>query len=156
VKPEMKIEGMKELRGAIRRLGKLPQSAVTQATRKGAMVVLRAARDAAPADTGALRKGIVLKGEKRGKKGKKVYQVTFDAKMNEQFVKTSREGKRAYYPASQEYGFKTRQMADGTQYHASGKYYLRDAAVNAKPEMERVIVKALTDKVHKEWKKKHG
>ncbi|MCX7771765.1 MAG: HK97 gp10 family phage protein, partial [Clostridia bacterium] len=105
----IKVEGLAELKKSIKLLGKLPQSCVTAAARSGASLALKYARSEAPELSGDLKSGIILKGEKKTKQGKKMYQVTMDPSMNDTFVKMSKDGKtRWYYPASQEYGFTVR------------------------------------------------
>ena len=141
---KFEIEGMKELERTIRELGKLPQKCVTQAAKKGARIALKAARANAPWETGELSNGIVLKGERARKKGKKVYQVTLDPAKNDIFVKTTKDGKRYYYPASMEYGFITR---DGG--YVPGFHYLRDALVDNKTAIERTVVDELAKQIDK-------
>ena len=143
-KVKFKIEGMEELEKTIRKLGKLPQKCVTPAARKGARIALKAARANAPWETGELSNGIVLKGERARKKGKKVYQVTLDPAKNDIFVKTTKDGKRYYYPASMEYGFITR---DGG--YSPGFHYLRDALVDNKTAIERTVVDELAKQIDK-------
>jgi HK97 gp10 family phage protein len=143
-KVKFKIEGMEELEKTIRKLGKLPQKCVTKAAKKGAQIALKAAKQKAPFLTGALEEGIILKGEKTRRKGKKVYQVTMNPAMNDIFVKTTKDGKRYYYPASMEYGFITR---DGG--YSPGFHYLRDALVDNKAEIERVTVDELAKRIDK-------
>ncbi|CEG26009.1 HK97-gp10 family putative phage morphogenesis protein [Bacillus sp. B-jedd] len=138
------IVGLKELEKTIKRLGKLPQKCVTKAARKGANIGLKAARQNAPVDEGNLKKALVLKGEKSKIKGKKVYQITFDPKMNYVLVKESKAGKRSYYPASQEYGFQT---VNGG--YIPGYRYLRHAAEDNKTAIEKETVKVLTDEIDK-------
>ncbi len=141
---DFKIEGMKELERTIRKLGQLPQKCVTPAARKGATIALKAAKAKAPFLTGALEEGIILKGEKARKKGKKVYQVTMNPAMNDIFVKTTKDGKRYYYPASMEYGFITR---DGG--YVPGFHYLRDSLVDNKAAIERTVVDELAKQIDK-------
>lgn len=141
---KFKIEGMKELERTIRKLGQLPQKCVTPAARKGATIALKAAKANAPFLTGALEEGIILKGEKARKKGKKVYQVTMNPAMNDVFVKTTKDGKRYYYPASMEYGFITR---DGG--YSPGFHYLRDALVDNKERIEKTVVDVLAKEIDK-------
>ena len=105
---------------------------------------LKAARAKAPWETGELSNGIILKGEKTRRKGKKVYQVTMNPAMNDIFVKTTKDGKRYYYPASMEYGFITR---DGG--YSPGFHYLRDALVDNKTAIERVTVDELAKRIDK-------
>jgi len=141
---KFEIEGMKELERTIRKLGKLPQKCVTPAAKKGARIALKAARANAPWETGELSNGIVLKGERARKKGKKVYQVTLDPAKNDIFVKTTKDGKRYYYPASMEYGFITR---DGG--YSPGFHYLRDALMDNKTAIERTVVDELAKQIDK-------
>ena len=143
-KVKYEIEGMKELERTIRKLGQLPQKCVTPAAKKGARIALKAARANAPWETGELSNGIVLKGERARKKGKKVYQVTLDPAKNDIFVKTTKDGKRYYYPASMEYGFITR---DGG--YSPGFHYLRDALVDNKTAIERTVVDELAKQIDK-------
>ena len=101
-----KIEGMKELQKSIKKLGQVPQKCVTPAAKKGMNIALKSAKKNAPEDTGELKAGMKLIGEKSRTKGKKVYQVVFDRSKNDIFQKKNKEGKvTGYYPASQEYGF---------------------------------------------------
>jgi len=141
---KFEIEGMKELERTIRKLGKLPQKCVTPAAKKGARIALKAAKAKAPFLTGALEEGIILKGEKLRKRGKKVYQVTMNPAMNDVFVKTTKDGKRYYYPASMEYGFMTR---DGG--YVPGFHYLRDSLVDNKERIERTVIEELTKRIDK-------
>lgn len=143
-KVKYEIEGMKELEKTIRKLGKLPQKCVTKAAKKGAQIALKAAKQKAPFLTGALEEGIILKGEKTRRKGKKVYQVTMNPAMNDVFVKTTKDGKRYYYPASQEYGFITK---DGG--YVPGFHYLRDSLVDNKERIEKTVVDVLAKEIDK-------
>ena len=140
---DFRIEGMKELERTIRELGKLPQKCVTPAAKKGARIALKAAKAKAPFLTGALEEGIILKGEKTRRKGKKVSGY-HEPGMNDIFVKTTKDGKRYYYPASMEYGFITR---DGG--YSPGFHYLRDALVDNKAAIERTVVDELAKQIDK-------
>ena len=143
-KVKFEIEGMKELEKTIRKLGRLPQKCVTPAAKKGGRIVLLAARAKAPWRFGDLANGIILKGEKLRKRGKKVYDVMMDPAKNDIFVKTTKDGKRYYYPASMEYGFITR---DGG--YSPGFHYLRDSLVDNKAEIERTVVDELAKQIDK-------
>jgi hypothetical protein len=139
------IEGMKELEKMIKKLGELPQKAVTKSAKAGANIALKSAKTDAPIDQGNLRKGIVLKGERLKVKGKKVYQVTFAKSMNTFFVKMSKDGKkRYYYPASQEYGFMTR---DGG--YTPGYRYMKKSIENNDTAIEKKIVDSLSKEIDK-------
>ena len=139
-----KVEGMKELENTIRKLGKIPQSCVTKAARKGANIPFKTAKQKAPEDTGLLKKGLMLKGEKSRFKAKKVYQVTFNPAYNDFFAKVSKEGKRAYYPASQEYGFKT---VNGR--YIPGFHYLKESIDDNARSIEKTIVDVLAKELDK-------
>jgi hypothetical protein len=143
--PTHKIEGMKELERMIKRAGELPQRCVTLAAKKGANIPKKIARKGGWIDkTGSLRRGIVLKGERSKVKGKKVYQVTMDAKMNDTFVKKSKAGIRYYYPASQEYGFRTKNGG-----YIPGFHFMRNAMVNNYSKIENEIVDVLSKEIDK-------
>ncbi|GJM84318.1 hypothetical protein HMSSN139_68140 [Paenibacillus sp. HMSSN-139] len=129
------IIGMKELERSFKRLGKVPQTVATKSAKAGATIALKAARDNAPVDTGQLKAGIILKGERRVKVGKKMYDVMIDPAKNDVFAKISKDGKRAYYPASQEYGFMT---ADGG--YVPGYHYLRKSITENARAIESKIV----------------
>jgi HK97 gp10 family phage protein len=108
-KASFKIQGMDKLRSDLNKLGKVPQKHVTASARKGMNIVLRDARSNAPHDTGDLKKGIILAGERAKTKGKKVFRVVFDRKMNDIFQRKDENGRVvAYYPVSQEYGYFTK------------------------------------------------
>lgn len=90
--------------------------------------VAATARSLAPVRSGDLRRGIVASPwEENSVKPYKIgRQVYMDHRMNDTFVKTRKDGKRYYYPASQEYGFRVHQRS-GTR-KVDGKYFMRDAA----------------------------
>lgn len=142
---ENRIEGMEELERAIAGLGKVPQNAVTKAARSGANIALKAARAKSPIDTGNLKKGIILKGERRSVPGKKVYDVEIDPAMNDVFVKVSKAGKRSYYPASQEYGFFAR---DGS--YIPGFHYLKNSIEDNAEVIENRIIEVFSQEIDKQ------
>ena len=153
-KVNFKIEGMKELERSMKKLGKVPQKHVTSSAKKGMNIVLRDAKANAPYDTGALRKGMMLKGEKSRYKAKKVYKIIFDPSMNDIFQKPvknvgesgSPNAKNpAYYPHSQEYGFFAR----------NGKYipgfrFIHDSLTDNAEKMAKTIVDTMKKKIDAE------
>lgn len=140
-----KIEGMKELEKKLKKLGEVPQKAVTPASKKGMTIALKDARENAPFETGDLEKGIIMKPEESKKKGKKVYRVVIDSEMNDVFQKLGKDGKvSGYYPSSMEYGF-----IDKSGTFNPGHYYMRDALMDNKTDIEKTIVKEMTKKVDK-------
>lgn len=149
------IDDIRGLELAAKAIGGVTKKQLTPAVRKAMKPVLQAARDAAPVDTGALKKGIILKGERSKYPLKKVFQVTMDRKKNDVFVKgldANGDGKRAYYPASQEFGFLKR---DGSG-KVPGKHFLQKAAEQQEDQLPDVIVDNLVSEIQKEWTKKHG
>lgn len=142
------IKGVKELEKAFKRLRKVPQTVVTQAARAGARIPLRAAKSNAPVDTGALRDGIIMKKERRVKFGKAVYDIMMDPAKNNIFVKTTKDGIRYYYPASQEYGFMT---VDGG--YVPGYRFLRRAITENVVRIERKVLEVAGKGVEKALKR---
>ena len=145
-KVNFKIEGMKELERSLKRLGKVPQKHVTSSSRKAMNVVLKESRATAPVDTGALKKGMKLKGERSRDKAKKVYQVIFDDKYNHIFQKKNKEGKiTGYYPVSQEYGF----FAKNGRY-IPGYRFISDSLTDNVSKIEKTIVKEMKKRIDAE------
>lgn len=144
-----KVEGMKELQKSLKKLGKVPQKHVTSSAKKGMNIVLKDAKANAPYDTGSLKKGIILKGEKSKHKGKKVYKVVFDPAMNDVFQKKNKDGKvTGYYPVSQEYGF----FARNGRYIPGYRFIHNSLADNAQ-KMEKTIVDTMKKKIDEEIRK---
>lgn len=107
-------------------------------TNAGRLAVL--IRSNAPKKSGDLRSGIVPSPweENSAYPGKVVRQVYFDHRMNDVFVKYSKSGKRYYYPASQEYGFRIARQsaapgATPKQTKVPGKYFMRDTEIEYAP-----------------------
>ncbi len=141
-----RIEGMKQLEKSIKKLGEVPQKHVTTSARKGMNIVLKDAKANAPYDTGMLKKGIVLKGERSRSKGKKVYRVVFDRAMNDVFQKKNAEGKiTGYYPVSQEYGF----FAKNGRY-IPGYRFIHDSLTSNLKGIERTIVSEMKKRIDAE------
>ncbi|MEH7503286.1 HK97 gp10 family phage protein [Neobacillus drentensis] len=109
------IEGLAELESQFRRLEKFPKSKVGKAANAGMKEPLKDAKANAPVDMGTLKKGIIKIKEKSPKhRAKVVYRVVFDRGFNHVFQKPIQNpgkygGKKptAYYPVSQEFGFRT-------------------------------------------------
>ena len=140
-----RIEGMKELQKAIRKLGEVPQKCVTPAARKGMNIALKNAKQKAPVDTGELKQGMKLIGEKARTKGKKVYRVVFDRAKNDIFQKKNKEGKViGYYPISQEYGF----YAKNGRY-IPGYHFLEKSLTENSGAIERKIVDEMSKQINK-------
>ncbi|MCR5136092.1 MAG: HK97 gp10 family phage protein [Oscillospiraceae bacterium] len=152
-------KGVEVMIKALNRVGESPQKAVNKATSKAILIVKRAARINAPkGKTRTLQKSIVVRAEKNhGVKGKKVRQVTFNSEANAQLQRPIREpGKlggqnpKAYYPASQEYGFLARAPGGGVQY-IPGKYYMRSAAEQTGAEAKGLMIEIMETELEKLW-----
>jgi HK97 gp10 family phage protein len=147
-----KIEGMKELEKAIKKLGQVPQKAVTPAARKGMNIAFKDAKINAPVDVGNLKQGMKLIGEKSKYKGKKTYRIVFDRAMNKFFqkpVKNPGPGKKdtAYYPVSQEYGF----FAKNGRYIPGFRFVEKGLTENAN-KIEKTIVDEMGKRIDKALK----
>lgn len=142
---KFKIEGMKELQKTMKKLGEVPQKCVTPAARKGMNIALRSARKKAPYETGELRKGMKLIGEKSRVKGKKVYQVVFDRAKNDVFQKKNKKGNvSGYYPASQEFGFFARNGR-----YIPGYHFLKKSMTDNSDNISSTIVKEVGKNIDK-------
>ncbi len=141
-----KVEGMDQLIKSLKQLGKVPQKHVTASSRKAMNISLKDSRANAPYDTGALSKGIKLKGERSKHKAKKVYQVVFDDKMNDVFQKPNKDGKiTGYYPVSQEYGFFARNGR-----YIPGYRFISDSLTDNVGAIEKTIVSEMKKKIDQE------
>ena len=140
---------MRNLQRSLKKLGQVPQKHVTASARKGMNIVLKEARVKAPYDTGALKKGMKLQGERSRYKGKKVYKIIFDPAMNHIFQKKNQAGEIvAYYPVSQEYGYFTK----------NGKYipgfrFIHGSLEDNAEKMEKTIVTTMKQKIDTEIRK---
>lgn len=108
-------------------------------------------RTKAPRKSGDLISGIIPSPWEENSKypGKIVRQVYMDAGMNDTFVKISRSGKRYYYPASQEFGFRIARRSTLTPKQAAaynaaprrnrvpGKYFMNDTFIDYIPVFEQ-------------------
>lgn len=149
-----RVEGMDELEKSLKRLGKVPQKHVTSSSKKAMNIVLKQAKADAPYDTGNLKKGIKMVGERSRQKGKKVYRIVFDRNMNHIFQKpvknpgeSGHKGARkiAYYPHSQEYGFFAR---DGK--YIPGYRFIGDSFNENVRNIEKTIVSEMKKKIDAE------
>lgn len=149
MKATFKIEGMKELQRDLKKLGKVPQKHVTPSAKKGMNIVLKNAKANAPYDTGQLKQGMILKGERSRYKGKKVYDVVFDDKMNDVFQKKNADGKvTGYYPVSQEYGF----FAKSGRY-IPGYRFIHDSLNENAQKVSKTMVDTMKTKIDQEVRK---
>lgn len=155
----MKVNGivlsdadLADVRGEISQIQKIVQTA--------SMDLAARIRTRAPKRTGDLISGIIPSPweENSAYPGKIVRQVYMDADMNDVFVKYAKNGKRYYYPASQEYGFRiTRRTtltlkqelaygSDARHNRVPGKYFMADTFVEYIPAFVSEV-EDLVDKV---------
>ena len=145
---------------ALNKINKSPQKAVNKATSKANLIVKRTVKGEAPVKTGTLKKNIVTKAEKNhGVKGKKVREVTFKggAEANSLLQKPIKNpgalgGKnpKAYYPASQEYGFLARAPGGGTQY-VEGRHFMLQGAEQASSTVKKTMIDVMEKELDKLW-----
>ena len=114
----IRVEGLEELQAQFGRIGKMPKKYLTKSAKAGMADPLRQARTNAPVGKGTktsgnLKKSIKKKMETPNKRNKAIYRLRYDPAFTPLFLKKS-SGKYggkppvAYYPASVEYGFKTK------------------------------------------------
>ena len=61
------------------------------------------------------------------------------------------KNKKAYYPASQEYGFLARAPGGGVQY-VEGLHFMRDAAEQVSPQAKQTMIDVMETELDKLWK----
>jgi hypothetical protein len=109
-----------------------------------------ATKAAAPkGKTENLASALIVVSEKSKTKGKRVAQVTFDRAYNEKLVKVSKDGKRSYYPASQEYGFI---MRNGQK--KEGKHFMRDSMIQTEGQFSDTVINDMMKRIEKAWRGK--
>lgn len=160
------LEGFEELaKDFARSASELPRKNLGRAVRKGAAVVQRSVRSAAPEKSGDLRRGLILHKERFRQEGKVVYDLMPDPKKNDVFQKPIKhpvrsQSPKAYYPASQEYGFFTRRPDGGMTYtrpngetgymdKVPGKYYMRTGAEISGDAAENTIIGEILGEIEK-------
>lgn len=119
------------------KLARLSEAEIEGPVRRSASGLLYRFRSNAPYRTGTLQSGLMVAPgiEKTSTPGKVVNDIVFDRAMNGSFVKMSKSGKRYYYPASQEYGFRI-----GRTRRKPGLYYMRDTAAAYYTEHENAMI----------------
>lgn len=154
---EFDTTGLEKMVETLDKMGVKVQPAVNKAAQKALTPVKRAVKARAPVASGGgkLKKAISRKREETRYKGKRVYEVTFSNQYNDALQRPIKRpgiygGKstKAYYPASQEYGFLTkRKDGKGYEYQYARKFYKYDAnpdkGVAARDDLS-------------EWYAKHG
>lgn len=108
-------------------------------------------RTKAPRKSGDLISGIIPSPWEENSKypGKIVRQVYMDAGMNDTFVKMTKDGKRYYYPASQEYGFRIANRAGNKVKKVPGKFFMRSSYFEYIPIFENDVATLLEKVVGK-------
>ena len=127
------VTGINDVIKLLEKVEKAPAKTLTISTKKGANIIKNQAKSDAPKETGALRRSIKIRAEKR-RNGKKVYQVKF---IGENLAKVSADGKRSFYPASQEYGWTDK---NGKRHLGTGKKFLRNALEDNRESVKQTIL----------------
>lgn len=142
------------------KVGKSPQKALNKGTSKAATITKRSVKGLAPEKSGTLKSNIVTKTERSRLKGKKVRETTFRGgdESNAQLQKPIKNpgilggtSQKAYYPASQEYGFLARAPGGGVQYIPGKRYMLRGAEAASEPA-KNAMIETMTKELEKVWK----
>lgn len=145
---------------ALDRVGKSPQKALNKGTSKAAIIVKRSVKGVVPVKTGTLKRNIVTKTERSRLRGKKVREITFRGgdEANAQLQKPIKNpgilggsSPKAYYPASQEYGFLARAPGGGVQY-IEGRHFLLRGAETASEPAKNAMIETMTKELDKAWK----
>ena len=130
------------------------QSQAQGIVRRSTNGLLYALRSNAPVKTGQLRSGIIPSpsAERSASPYKTVFDVYMDERKNPVFVKYTKGGKRYYYPASQEFGFRTRANVSAYKrrrrrrsitVQVPGKNFMRNSSVSFYPEHTKAVEAAL-------------
>lgn len=114
-------------------LEKFPKTGLKRVMRQGANVIKNEVKDIAPYETGMLENAIVLKEERSRNPYKVSFRVTL--RSDPAFVKISKDGKRAFYPASQEYGWT---LKNGEQ--EPGKHFFRNGGDLTSEQVHNLII----------------
>ncbi len=142
------------------KVGKSPQKALNKGTSKAATITKRSVKGLAPEKSGTLKSNIGTKTERSRLKGKKVRETTFRGgdESNAQLQKPIKNpgvlggtSQKAYYPASQEYGFLGRAPGGGVQYIPGKRYMLRGAEAASEPA-KKAMIETMTKELDKAWK----
>lgn len=172
---------------ALDRAGKAPQKALNKGTMKAAAITLKSIKAMAPVGRGptkgTLKRNIHIKTEHSRFTGKKVREVTFNRNANYLLQKPidhpgilGGKSPKAYYPASQEYGFLVK-VPGGEQYVADkrlrgsnqyktkwgkvnrypsrkveGKYYMRQGAESADKLAKKIMIDTIKEELDKACK----
>ena len=133
---EDNLIGLRELERTLRQIEKVPAKALTKATKKGANIMLQATKSNAPSDSGKMKRSMKLKAEKR-KVGKKVYQIVYK---DPDLIKISATGKRSFYPASQEHGWK---LPNGRK--IPGKHFQKNSLSANRNRIMKTVIEELVN-----------
>lgn len=137
------VTGIDEVIRLFRQVDNVSQKVVTKAAKAGANIPYKQAkRDAPQGKTKNLKKAIKMKAEKR-KRGKKVYDIKF---VGDGLVKISKDGKRSFYPVSQEYGWMGR---DGNKIVPRKARYLRNSIDQNRNAVEQKILDVMAEELRR-------
>jgi hypothetical protein len=143
----IRVEGIEGLEAQFARIGKMPKKYLTKSAKAGMADPERQAKADAPVGkTGNLKKSIKKKMETPNKRNKAVYRLRYNPEMTPLFLKKSSGaygGKppKAYYPASVEYGFKTKKGK------VAGQYNMAKAIQQHQESSLKKVVDSLNDSI---------
>lgn len=122
---------------------KIPAAKLSKAVKAGSNIAKQYAKADAPVKTGLLKRSIRMKLEKR-KANKKVYQIYFAN--GDLLAKIGKNGKRSFYPASQEYGWK---LQNGKKHIPAKAGYYRNAVEKNRSRIANTIMQAISVELNK-------
>jgi HK97 gp10 family phage protein len=151
------ILGLKELEDFLKNFANLPDRAVNNAVKRASRLVLAAVKANAPVDTGQLKSNLMIKPEKKKKKGKRIYRIRYKNDLFDQveadFNKTNENRKRNtkrkkntpyFYPSAMEYGY----FIKGGKF-IPGFHFMRKAITQTKDAFEQRIIDELEKELDK-------
>lgn len=182
---EFDLTGMRKMIKTLEGMNVNVQPAVDYSARKAFEPVRAAIEREAPVgktNGGTLRSAIIRKRERTRVAGKRVYDATFDKKANSMLQKPIKrpglyggKSSKAYYPASQEYGYLARKPGGKIELRAfsfrvdhkqkkellfgfqsqkiEGKHYMRVGAKESEAQAKQIMIKTFERRLDKLWKK---
>jgi HK97 gp10 family phage protein len=146
---QIKIEGMKELRGRISRLdGKLQRKVYRQAVRKAGVVVVNAAKAQVPVRTGSIKRSLTHRTNHKLSQGLFGVKVTIRGGRKASERTANRRGKGSvYHPDAVERYYRFQEL--GTKHHPA-KPFLKPALEGKAGEVLEVLKRELAAGLERE------
>jgi hypothetical protein len=143
-------DDLKKLERDILRMGKFPTTLLTKSVKSGGRMLLSAVKQNAPSYKGILKQALIMKLEKSKKKGKRVVYVGYDSAFTDRLAKTSKDGRRSFYPASQEYGWTTK---SGKRITPKKIHFMRNTLDSKADEFTKIVTEEMIGAIERVWRK---